>query len=216
MAANTTGYGAQSVSLLSGTGNADSVGSYVLSGSNGHFSLTGLYSCTASQQVYILALGGNPGLTAGTNNSAIAEMAVLGACPLSGSFAASYPFVIVNEVTTVAAVYALSGFLTDATHVSSSGTAKALTGVANAFLTPTDLVDVSTGIALTSTVGNNNLGTQANFIVNTLANITAACIDTDGTGSVCSTLPTEVLPHERPRRLVLVRCDVVCGGGVGG
>lgn len=86
-AANTTGYGGAeiaasssnaSVSLLrvADTGTADSVGAYVTTGSNGEFSMTGDYSCTSGQQLYLYALGGNPG--AGTN-SAIGLMAALAA-----------------------------------------------------------------------------------------------------------------------------------------
>ena len=46
--------------------------------------LTGDYTCTPGQQVYILATGGNPGLPAGTNNPALALIAVLGTCPSAG------------------------------------------------------------------------------------------------------------------------------------
>jgi sugar lactone lactonase YvrE len=178
MVANTTGYGAASKSLLdsNATGHSDSIGGYVLTGSGGLFSITGDYSCSASQQVYLLAVGGDAG--AG-DNPAAALMSVLGQCP-SGStnFLATEPFLLVNEVTTVAGVYALSGYMTDMLHVSSSGTALANTGMANAFLTAAELADISSGAAYTTTPAGNGIVPQSK--INTLANILSACVNSNG------------------------------------
>jgi hypothetical protein len=75
-AANTTGNAGPgiaasssnaSVSVLSGTGNSDSLGSYALTDASGNFSITGKYSCTPNTQVYLYSLGGNPGLGTGVN-----------------------------------------------------------------------------------------------------------------------------------------------------
>src|SRR5579884_243345 len=88
-AANTTGYGGAgiarsssnaSISLLNAasTGHSDSVGAYVLTDANGNFSISGDYTCTPGQQVYLYALGGNPG---GGTNSHAGLMAALGNCP---------------------------------------------------------------------------------------------------------------------------------------
>src|ERR1017187_3960543 len=122
---NTNGYGNASASLLTaGTGRTlDSSGGatngdyYVTSvGPGGIFSITGDYSCTAGQQVYLYAVGGDPGLGSGTN-SAAGLLAALGNCPGGASaFAAGTPFVFMNEVSTVAAAYAFAGFATDAVH----------------------------------------------------------------------------------------------------
>jgi sugar lactone lactonase YvrE len=139
LAANTTGYGNASLSkLTSGTGRTlDSSGGptngfyYVTTDSNGNFSITSDYTCTANTQVYAYALGGNPG--SGTN-SAAGLMAALGNCPSAGNFASATPYIIINEVSTVVAAYAFAGFATDALHVSSSGTAAAKLGIANAFI----------------------------------------------------------------------------------
>jgi hypothetical protein len=185
-AANTTGYGQPSVSLLnsSSTGLSDSLGAYVLSDSNGAFTITGDYTCTPGQQAYIYTLGGDPG--AGTN-SAASLMALLGSCPASGGFASTTPFVSIDEVTTIAAAYAMSGFATDATHVSSSGTTQAQTGVANAFANATNLASISTGAALATTPAGN--GTVPQTEINTLANILASCVNSSGAASTaCSTL----------------------------
>ena len=110
-AANTTGYAGpgitasttnKSLSLLT-TGSTDSVGTYVTTDPNGNFTITGDYSCTPNTQVYIYALGGNPGLTAGTNNTASGLLAALGNCPSAGNFLSTTPYVFVDEVSTIAA-----------------------------------------------------------------------------------------------------------------
>jgi PKD repeat protein len=180
-AANTTGYGGAglaasssnaSVSLLSAaeTGTSDAVGAYVATGSNGGFSLTGDYTCSSGQQLYLYALGGG--------NAAAGLMAAIGSCPASGSSAIT---VTVNEVTTIAAAYAFAGFATDATHVSSSGTALAQVGIANAFANAANLVSLLNGTALATTPAGN--GTVPQTEINTLANILAACVETSGSGS---------------------------------
>jgi streptogramin lyase len=198
-AANTTGYGGNgiaasssnaSVSLLTNTagttldtsGGATNGDYYVgTSGvtvscpSGGCFTITGDYTCAAGAQVYLYALGGNPG--AGTN-AAAGLMAALGSCPMAGNFAAATPYIVVNEVSTVAAAYAMAGFATDATHVSSSGTALAQVGIANAFANAGNLETLATGVALATTPAGNGAVPQAEM--NTLANILAACVNSTG------------------------------------
>ncbi len=159
---------------------------------NGSFTITGDYHCTPNTQVYLYALGGNPG--AGVN-SAAGLLAALGSCPASGSFLASLPFIQVNEVTTIAAAYAMAGFATDATHVSSSGTPLAQTGIANAFANATNLADITTGAALNITPAGNDRCSPTHEI-NTLANILASCINSTGPASTpCSTLLSTALPN---------------------
>ena len=105
-AANSTGYGQASVALLNAaqTGASDALGAYVATGGTGGFSLTGDFTCTSGQQqIYVLALGGNAGQGA---NPAAGLMAAIGSCPSGGG---SPVFATVNEVTTVAAAYALAG-----------------------------------------------------------------------------------------------------------
>ena len=174
-AANTTGYGAASVSLLNAatTGLSDSVGAYVLTDAKGAFSITGDYTCTSGQQVYLYAAGGNTG--AGSNPSA-SLMADLGNCP--GTTFSPSTFIWINEVSTVAAAYAMAGFATDPTHVSSSGTTLSQTGIANAFANATNLAGLATGQALLSTPGGN--GTVPQTTINTLANFLASCVNSTG------------------------------------
>jgi hypothetical protein len=198
-AANTTGYGGNgiaasssnaSVSLLTNTagttldtsGGATNGDYYVgTSGvtvscpSGGCFTITGDYTCAAGAQVYLYALGGNAG---GGTNAAAGLMAALGSCPMAGNFAAATPYIVVNEVSTVAAAYAMAGFATDATHVSSSGTALAQVGIANAFANAGNLETLATGVALATTPAGNGTVPQAE--INTLANILAACVNSTG------------------------------------
>ncbi|HEX3569990.1 MAG TPA: NHL repeat-containing protein [Acidobacteriaceae bacterium] len=186
LAANTTGYGGAgiaassnnaSVSVLSAvsTGTSDSIGAYVTSAADGTFSISGDYSCTPDTQVYLYALGGNSG--AGTN-SASGLLAALGNCPATGNFATATPFIIINEVTTIAAAYSFAGFATDATHVSSSATSLAKTGIKNAFANAANLAKLSSGTAWSTTPNGN--GTVPQQLLNTLGDILASCINTNG------------------------------------
>jgi len=183
LAANTSGYGDSSVSLLNSalTGASDTLGGYVTTGIDGSFTISGMYQCIPGTQVYVYALGGNTGAE---NNAASGLLAILGNCPQSGSLTPNHPFTI-NEVTTVAAAYAMAGFATDATHVSSSGTPLAQTGIANAFANSGNLADSTAGAALTTTPAGNGAAPQSE--INTLANMLAACVGLIS-GNSCSTL----------------------------
>ena len=180
MAAGTSGYGGSAVPLLS---------SAVYTNASGGFSITGQYTCpSASTPVYLLATGGNPGLPSGQTNPDLALMAGLGAC---GNLTDS-TFISVNEVTTVATAYALAGYMTSATNLSSSGTALAQQGLANAFGTIDRMVDVSTGFARTRTPAGNATVPAAE--INTLANILSACVNSAGSaasGSLSPCIPME-------------------------
>ena len=183
LAANTDGYGNASVSLLNSalTGTSDTLGGYVSTAADGSFTIRGMYQCTPNTQVYAYALGGNAG---SGENAAAAMLAILGNCPRSGSFTINPPFTM-NEVTTVAAAYVMAGFANDATHVSSSGTPLAQTGIANAFANAVNLANGTTGAALTTTPAGN--GAVSNSEINTLANMLAACVGSTS-GNSCSTL----------------------------
>ena len=182
-AANPAGYGAPSISMLNPTqpGVAfDATGYYVLTDNKGYFQISGDYTCTSGQQVYLLSIGGNPGLPDGQVNPVLYLMAAIGGCPEGQTnFASTIPYIFMNEVSTVSAVYALSGFMTDATHVSASSTPNALQGLANAFVTVTNLVDVASGTARIQNVGGNGDVPQAE--INSLANMLVTCVNSDGT-----------------------------------
>ncbi len=178
-AAGTTGYGSSATPLIS---------SAVLTDATGSFSITGDYTCPSStSQLYIVATGGNPGLAPGTNNAASVLMAALGPCSLHGGQLTLDPnsFIWINEVTTVASVYALSPFMAgDATHVGTSSTNAV--GLANSFAIVNNLVNTTTGAALSGTPLGSGLAPQTTL--NTLGNILAACVNSTGVGSPCSAL----------------------------
>jgi len=184
MKANKTGYGNAATDILTTGAGSDTIGEYALTTAGGAFTL-GTYTCTSGDQVYILAEQGNPGLTNGTNNTHIALMAMLGACPAAGSFVTSNPFVDVNEVTTIAGAYAMAGFMSSPTQMSSSAT-NASVGLANSALIANTLVNTATGAPYSTTP--NGKGTLVANKLNTLADIIAACVNTDGTTSTCTTL----------------------------
>jgi streptogramin lyase len=182
--------GTGSTSLLSAmeTGTSDLSGNaYVVTGTQGNFTMTGAYTCTSGQQLYIYAIGG----TAGTQSIPNAGlMAVVGSCPAVGTTVIAQ----VNEVSTIAAAYAMAGFATDALRVASSGTALAQVGVANAFANAANLVKLSTGVALTTTPAGN--GTVPQTQIDALANILSVCVNpTNYVASNCSSLLGDALAN---------------------
>jgi streptogramin lyase len=194
-AANNTGYGNASISLLNSSvlnetpaGGKDSNGNYyVTTGSDGSFAITGDYTCpSTTSQIYLYATGGNPG---GGANPAIGLLAALGTCPANGTLSPSL-FIVINEVSTVAMAYSVAGYATDPLHVSSPANTLAQTGITNAFATVTNLETLNSGVALatTPTVNGGN-GTVPQTEINTLANIFAACINSSGPSfTPCTTL----------------------------
>ncbi len=159
----TTGYGAGAAAL----------GTSTLSQADGSFSITNLYHCSDAASgdntlVYITATGGNPGSGFGPNNQLL-MMAALGRC---GNLTPA-TFISINEVTTVAAVYALAQFMSPSGNIGSYGYSS--TGLTNAFATVNSLVNVTTGLARATTPNGNGVVPQAEL--NTLANTMAFCIN---------------------------------------
>ncbi len=136
----------------------------------GSFSLKNTFTCPSNNpNVYVVATGGTANSV--TNNQ-IALMAALGPCQSIGTST----HVTLNELTTVASVYALSGFMTGITNVGTSSTNA--TGLNNAFAAVNKLANIATGSA-----GGPALPTNATLPVakiNTLANILAACVNSNG------------------------------------
>jgi streptogramin lyase len=190
-AAGFTGYGSASTSRLntSASGVDGSGNGYVITDSSGSFDLTGDWSCAnGTDQVYILALAGNPGVVNGTSNPALALMAALGTC---SSLVSTYPYIFINEVTTVASVWALQQFMTDATHIGTSSTNAA--GLSNAFAQVPNIVNIATGKALATTPAGN--GTVPQSKINALADILAPCVNSIGeTSAACSSLFSAATP----------------------
>ena len=160
-----TTYGGTATSLLNGPG-------FVLTDASGSFSITGDYSCPAGSYVYVLALGGDPGL--GLPNAAIGLGSGVGLC---SSLTAS-TFLTINEVTTVAMTSAFANLATSETQIGS----------------PFDLSVPFTNIALISNamsgfaLTSSNTAVVPNAAINSLANSLASCVNSSGIGGACSTL----------------------------
>lgn len=167
---SSSGYGTASTPLLTSTVTTDS---------NGHFTITGDYSCTGIGNVYLTVSGGNAG--AGTN-SAINIMTALGPC----SSLSSGTFVAVDELTTVASVYALAGFMADYQNIGAPNTAAGAVGINNAFTTAANLVNTTTGVPPGAALPSN--ATIPASEINTLGNILSSCINSASGSASCTTL----------------------------
>jgi hypothetical protein len=199
------GYGVGAVALIP-TGSYSPGGQPGCTGGNcttlpqtdasGNFSITGDYTCPAHvSQIYMVASGGNPGLGGTVNNTNLALMAALGPCPANGTLSGSVPFIDIDEVTTVAGVWALQQFMAApssgnalAPVIGAPGTSysnnlsspttvqSAVIGLQNAFTTAAVLADVSTGLSPNT---NYSYATPESAKINTFADILAYCINSN-------------------------------------
>jgi hypothetical protein len=142
---------------------------YVVTDANGSFTLGGDYTCTAGQQVYMVAMGDDPSLAGTMDNAAIVRMAGLGKCPAVGNMAAQVPYLVINEVTTAAFAYAMGEPGPAAFNVSANAANKAegsltqLLGLATPTATPFsggDAINSKAGINQTRTIQNGDFGTK--------------------------------------------------------
>jgi hypothetical protein len=176
-AAGTTGYSAANTNILT---------SPVLTDSNGSFSVPP-FNCNAGQQMYLVALGGNPGH--GTNAQS-ALMAALGDCSNLGSIG----FIQMNEVTTVGSVFALSPFMSGYSTLGSSSTNTA--GLARAFASVNKLINITTGLTPGPALAAG--ATAPISEIYTLADVIAACVNSNGgvagDSSTCGNLLNLVTP----------------------
>jgi hypothetical protein len=163
---STTGYGATSTPMFNRT---------VTSDANGRFNFTGAYSCPSpSTPVYLTITGGNPGLSPGTNNAALGLMGLLGYC---GDLTPS-SFFVINELTTVAAVWSLAPFMLDYAHIGTS--AANSQGLINAFATAQMLVNIHTGKSPGTAPGIALINSSE---INSLGAILASCVNSNGSTS---------------------------------
>jgi len=185
-AVGTSGNGSASLPLLSPAATTDG---------NGNFNITGQYECPQQGSLtYIVATEGNPGLQAGTNNAAISLMAAIGPCntanpDTNGDGGFYYTLdpnlsIFMDEVTTVAAAYALAPFALSYSAIGSSSP----TAIATAFSNATMLADIGAGTSpgpgLPATV-SYSATTGFPVVINTVADVLAGCVNSDGTGSAC-------------------------------
>jgi hypothetical protein len=169
----TTGDGSASQPLLTATVTTDASGAFTISGD---------YTCNSATQVYLTATGGNPGLSAPNPN--LLMMTALGPC----SALSANTFIAVNELTTVAAAYALSPFAASATSIGSA--ASDAPTLAAAFTLASEYVNPATGQAPGLNIPSGFVAPVA--LLNTLADILSACINTTGgvanDNTLCGTL----------------------------
>jgi len=201
-AVGTTGDGSAATALLTttvttsdGSGNASNSNANTGNAFNslpaGSFTLTGDYTCPpAGAEVYLTSTGGNPGLTAGTNNQALALMAALGPC----SSLSSSTFIFVDELTTVGSIAALANYTTSYSAIG-SGTADAA-----ALQTAFNLVGEYTNTSLGVVPGPSLPSTYyaSSFEIQTLGDAISACINSSGgvagDHSSCGNLFTDATP----------------------
>lgn len=174
----------------SGYGSAGSIIATAMTDANGNFTLPQPYTCPAnSGLVYLQSTGGNAG---GGLNNAINLVAIVGDC----SALQSTDFFSINEVTTVAAAYALAPFADVSSGTASIGTSSTnLKGLVNAGATAGALANVHTGLARAANELNGvQLPTDE---VNLLADILAACVNDGASGNTtgnCTALFPLVTP----------------------
>ena len=152
---------------------------------DGSFDLTGTYTCPSSTTfIYLLATGGNPGLPPPATNPNSAFLVALGQC----GNPTNITFINVNEVTTVAAVYALAPFMTLTTAIGS--TTADTQALADAFALAWEFASVTTGTTPGTNVPSGTTVPSAQ--INTLANLISACVNssggTSGDTSLCGQL----------------------------
>lgn len=184
--AGSSGYGSAATGMLTGT--------LPTTDANGNFSFANPTCPHSSDQIYLVGTGGDPvaGNASNGNSTAVnpnlSLMVALGNCGGLSTLSSVY----MNELTTVAAVWALAPFM--------SGTASAYqnvgtsptnaTGLQLAFEAAQEVASIATGTFPGTTLPAN--ATLPTNQLNTIADILEACINskggTEGNGSPCGTL----------------------------
>ena len=157
----------------------------VITAPDSSFSISSDYTCTsANEQLYLVVRGGNPGLAGNVNNPALVMMSALGSC--TNLINNPNAFIYVNEVSTVAAVYALAPFMTAYDHVGASATN--ISGISNAFLNAQLLVNIANGQAASLA---SNLSIEQTKLYS-LADAVVPCVNSNG--NACSFLFAAATP----------------------
>ena len=196
--------GATTVSANDGTGSFHFIQDPV----SGDTTTGNTFSCPASDPiVYVVARGGNTLNTQDTsiNNTASAFIGVYGLC----SKLATSGFIDLSEVTTVATMAALQQYFNPVTEsIGADGIVASKKAITNSVATIYNLVDRSTGTALTSSQitgasaqsGNGAANvtvtaTPQTAKINQLANIISTCINNaSASAAACTTLFANATP----------------------
>ena len=176
-----TGARSAATALLPRTVATDATGSATLTS----------YNCpSATSMVYLVATGGTVGSATGANANVLL-MSAVGAC---GAITSGAKY-IVNEATSVAAIYALQQFYTAGGSLGASATNVA--GLSNAFATAAQLIDPTTGAAPASfPVTASSPGARINALsnlVNTCLTLSAQCTPLYAATAVNTTFATNTL-----------------------
>ena len=165
----------------------------------GAFTFAGGYLCPAGQFAYIVASGGNTG--AGAVNPASVLVAALGRCEdLYTGPLYTGGTIYINEITTIAAAYALGNFAgtsgtgaatavgigADANNNATTGTTTQAAGLRHAFQNAANLVNVFTNASTGTTNGayatlpGNAAALVPQAEINALGNSLVACVNSTG------------------------------------
>jgi hypothetical protein len=162
------------VKLWSSGTTATQLGATATTTAGGSFGLT--FTCPSpGTLMYVTATGGHVG--SGAANAAVELTSALGAC---GSLPVS---IVVNELTSAAAAYALSGFAAPTGGSPSVSFQGKSPGLNQAFNALTNLTVTSTGAFETTGPETNQL--QVQQTLDTLANAMAACDVSSPAGAAC-------------------------------
>lgn len=190
-----------------GTGNAANDNANIGNAFNtlpkGAFIITDQYHCPSNDaQVYLVGTGGNPGLGANVNNPALAMVSVLGPC---GNLSAATN-VEINELTTIGSLAPIAPYMSGYANLGSGA------GDLSQFLSALALVQSYTDTTHGTVPGPGLApGFYASSVeVATLADILAACINSDGTG-VCQQLFDLATPPGgvRPTDTIAAAVDIL-------
>jgi hypothetical protein len=176
------GYGQGAIQLVASTTTAAGSGAFSFPSANVSS------NCLTGPYTYITGTGGDPsGNTQNNVNSSIELAAIIGPCSSTGAGTN----VTLNELTTVAAAYALGNFATD-----SSGTINIGAPLTNS-LGLSDAI-ANAGLLVNTTTGTANLSTPARLLptamILSLGNALAACVNSATPFSQCTSLFSYTTP----------------------
>lgn len=188
-AAGTSGYGSAATDVFT----HESLTLPTTNSTGGFTFPTGWQCINTSDQVYLVGVGGEPfaSSTPGQANPNLSMMVVLGTC---GNLNAS-THIHINELTTVAAVWALAPFMGGNTLAYQTiGTSSTnTTGLQLAMNAAAEVVNTSTGVIPGATAPAGATIPQSE--VNSLADVLVSCINSTGgmpgDGSACGALFTD-------------------------
>ncbi len=198
--AGSSGYGSTATGLLSAP--------LPTTASNGSFHFTNPACPHGTDQIYLVGTGGDPvaGNSGGDTsaNANLALMVALGNCSRLGTF----PSLNMDELTTVAAVWALSPFMSGNSqaykNIGTSGTNA--TGLQLAFEAAQQVANISTGKFPGTLPANGTLPTNE---LNTIADILEACINSKGGTANDGSTPCGSLFGLTPSATAVYPTDVI-------